>query len=181
MSVAPTRNFPLWYPVPGPSWWLGLSTMSRRIFSLLLFNLLVVSLATTLRATIPGVALVASDPFRHVCQLYADDLVILTALQADLRVALDAVHAWGVRWRFSFGVDPTAHATLSWRAHVEFVCSRGDRLFHQASAWCLGEGLPLFFSSSIFITRVLSSPSFGLKFIGDDPPALQQFDLALRR
>ena len=50
---------------------------------------------------------VASDPFRHVCQLYADDLVILTASQADLQVALGAVHAWGVRWRFSFGIGPT--------------------------------------------------------------------------
>ena len=120
-----------------------------------------------------------SDPFHHVCQLYADDLVILTASRADLQVALDAVHAWGVRWRFSFGVGPTKSATMVFEllrgcpdccvhlggvplplvqqvqvsgccslSHVDFVCSRGDRLFHQASAWCLGEGLPL--SSSSF-------------------------------
>ena len=48
-------------------------------------------------------------------------------------------------------------------------------------AWCLGEGLPLSFSSSVFVTYVLSSSSFGLEFIADDPPALQQFNLALRR
>ena len=95
-------------------------------------------------------------------------------------MALDAVHAWGVRWRFSFGVAPpnqppwssvlcvaeltvvftsvaflcpwsssagiwalSSPPTLSWRPHVDFLCPRGDRLFHQASAWCLGEGLPL--------------------------------------
>ena len=45
--------------------------------------------------------------------------------------------------------------TLSWRPHVDFLCSRGDRLFHQASAWCLGEGLPLSFWSSVFVTYVL--------------------------
>ena len=47
-----------------------------RILSLLLFNLLVDSLAVTLRSVIPGVSLAASDSFRHVCQLYADDLVV---------------------------------------------------------------------------------------------------------
>ena len=55
------------------------------------------------------------------------------------------------------------------------------RLFHQASAWCLVEGLPLSFSSSVFITYFLSSSSLGLEFIADDPPALQQFNFALRR
>ena len=88
------------------------------------------------------------------CQLYADDLVVLTASQTDLQLALDAVHAWGVRWRFSFGVGPTKSATmvfgplrgrpdccvhiggvqvlgrcpfpsLSWRPHVDFLCSEG--------------------------------------------------------
>ena len=71
--------------------------------------------------------------------------------------------------------------TLSWHPHVKFLCSRGVRLFHQASAWCLGEGLPLSFSSSVFVTYVLSSSSFGLEFVADDPPAIQQFNLALRR
>ena len=72
-------------------------------------------------------------------------------------------------------------STLFWRPHVEFLCSRGDCLFHQASAWCFGECLPLSFSSSVFVTCVLSSSSFGLEFIADDPPAFQQFNLALRR
>ena len=48
-----------------------------RVLSPLLFNLLVDSFATSLRAAVPGVRLVDSDPFRHVCQLYADDLVLL--------------------------------------------------------------------------------------------------------
>ena len=50
-----------------------------RILSHLLFNLLNDSLAATLRSAIPGVTLAASDSFRHVCQLYADDPVVLTA------------------------------------------------------------------------------------------------------
>ena len=193
--------------------WVDSGIAQGRILSPLLFNLLVDSLAATLRSAIPGVPRIASDPFHHVCQLYADDLVILTASQADLQVAFNAVHAWGVRWRFSFGIVPFKSAvmifgplrsrpdccahqgsvplplvqqyrylgvvlspTLSWRPHVDFICSRGDRLFHQASAWCLGEGLPLSFSSSVFV-----SSSFGLEFIADDPPALQQFNLALCR
>ena len=71
--------------------------------------------------------------------------------------------------------------TLSWRPRVDFICSRGDGLFYQASAWCLGEGLPLSFSSPVFVTYVLSSSSFGLEFICDGPSALHQFNLALRR
>ena len=135
-----------------------------------------------------------------------------------IRFALNAVHASGVRWRFSSGIGPSKSAvmtfdplrgrpdccvhhggvplplvqqyrnlgvvlspTLSWRPHVDFIRSRGDRLFHQASAWCLGEGRPLSFSSSVFVTYVLSSSCFGLEFICDDPPALQQPNLALRR
>ena len=54
-------------------------------FSLHLIDLLVDSLATTLRASVPGVRLVDSDPFRHVCKLFADDLVTLANSQADLQ------------------------------------------------------------------------------------------------
>ena len=122
-----------------------------------------------------------------------------SSLQAHLQHALDVVHAWGLRWRFSFGIGPTKSAvmvfgplrgrpdcsvhlgsvslplvpqyrylgvtltpTLSWCPHVDLVCARGDRLFHQACAWCRGEGLSLSFSSSVFVTYVLSSSSFGL-------------------
>ena len=131
--------------------WVDFGIVQGRILSPLVFNLLVDSLAATLRF-----ALVASEPFRHVCQLYADDLVISTASQA-LQVALDTVHAWGVRWRFSFGIGPTKSATVvfgpctvaltaafpctwsavqvfgrcpfshfSWRPHVDFICSWGS-------------------------------------------------------
>ena len=31
---------------------------------------------------------------------------------SHLQVALDAVHAWGVHWRFSFGIGPTKSATM---------------------------------------------------------------------
>ena len=65
---------------------------------------------------------------------------------------------------------------LSLGAHVDFSLLPRDRVFHQASAWC-----PLSSSSSVFVIYVLSSSSFGLEFIAADPPALQQFNLALRR
>ena len=147
--------------------------------------------AATLRSAIPGVSFAVSDSFRHVCQLYADDLVVLTASQADLQMpstlcmhgvfvgayplvsappnpplwssvlcaaALTAVYTSGVplplvqQYRY-LGV--VLSPTLSWRPHVDLLCSRGDRLFHQASAWCVGEGLPLSFSFSVFVTFVL--------------------------
>ena len=78
-----------------------------------------------------------------------------------------------------FGRCPLPHSLVA--PSRRFLCSRGDHLFHQASARCLGEGLPLSFSSSVFVTYVLSSSSVGLEFIADDSPALQQFNLALRR
>ena len=82
-------------------------------------------------------------------QLHADDLVVLTASQIDLQLALDAVHAWGVRWRFSFGVGSPRWRSLALIAVQIFgrcplphsllaPSRRGDRLFHQAIAWCLG-------------------------------------------
>ena len=86
--------------------WVDSGIAQGRILSPLLFNLLIESLAVTLRSAIPGVSFSASDSFRHVCQFHPDDLVVLAASLADLQMALDAVHAWGVRWRFSFGVGP---------------------------------------------------------------------------
>ena len=77
--------------------WVDSGIAQGRILSPLLFNLLIDSLAVTLRSAIPGVPLTTSDSFRHACQLYADDLVVLTASQTDLQLALDAVHAWVVR------------------------------------------------------------------------------------
>ena len=82
-----------------------------RVISPLLFNLLVDSLATSLRAAVPGVRLVDSDPFHHVCQLYADDLVLLATSQAHLQHVF-VVHAWGLRWRFSFGIGSTKSAVM---------------------------------------------------------------------
>ena len=114
-------EFPLWHLVSGPRGRFGLSGIAQgRVIHPLLFNLLFDSFAATLRAAVPGVRLVDSDPCRHVCQLHADGLVILAESQAGLRVALDAVHAWSVRWRFSFGVGPTKSATM-------VFCSLRDR------------------------------------------------------
>ena len=83
--------------------WVDSGIAQGRVLSLLLFSLPIDSLAVTLRSVIPCVSLSVSDSFRHVCQLCADDLVVLTASQVDLP---------GVRWRFSFGVGPTKSATM---------------------------------------------------------------------
>ena len=180
--------------------------------------MLVDTLAASIRSVVPGVRLVPSDAYRHTCQFYADDVVLLSESQIDLQAGLDACHAWGIRWRFIFGVGPTKSAAmvfgparsrpdcrvhlggvplpvvtqyrylgvvltpeLSWRAHDAHVFSRGDRLFHQSSAWCHGEGLPVRFAVSVFDTYVLSSACFGLEFVGDDSAAIAKFNLALHR
>ena len=56
-----------------------------RILSSFLFNLLIGRFAVAFRSAIPGVSLVASDSFRHACQLHADDLVVLTAFWLTFR------------------------------------------------------------------------------------------------
>ena len=100
-----------------------------------LFNLLVDSLATSLRAAIPDVRLVDSDPFCHVCQLCADDLVILTESQAHLQHALDVVQVWGLHWRFSFGIGRLWSLVLSAAAPI-VPCILGASL----SLWCHNVG-----------------------------------------
>ena len=44
--------------------------------------------------------------------LYADDLVVLADRPSDVQRALDAIGAWGARWRFSFGIGPDKTAVL---------------------------------------------------------------------
>ena len=92
--------------------WVDSGVTQGRVLSPFLFNLLVDNLATSLRAAVPGVRLVDSDPFRHVCQLCADDLVLLAESQAHLQDALDVVHTWCLCWRFSFGIGSTNSAVL---------------------------------------------------------------------
>ena len=186
----------VWVALSPP--WVDSGMAQGRILSPLLFNLLVDSLATTLRAAIPGVPLVASDPFHHVCQHYADDLVFFTASQADLQVALDAVHAWGVRWLSLLVSAVMTFGPLRSRpdccVHLDGVplplvgcCS----LSHPFLAW-ISSLLALIDSSTrpipgalVKVSSLLFVVNFhhqcSLQFIGDDPPALQQFNLALRR
>ena len=116
----------------------------------------------------------------------------LTCSSTPLSVPPPAVHAWGLRWRFTFCVDKSAvmvfgplrgrvgssvhllAASLAARltipvpwclfCHADFLYSRDDRLFHRSSAWCLGEGVLLSLSSAVFDTYVLSSICFGLRW-----------------
>ena len=144
--------------------------MTLRVQTFLLFDLLVDSLA------------LCSDACHLVSQLHAGDSVILAESQADLQAALDVVHAWCVRWRFSFGVGPTKSAAMVFGASsllssvsrplggiplpvvaryrylgVVFTpdLSWRDRMFHQSSAWCHGEGLTASFPFRLRHSRVV--------------------------
>ena len=122
----------------------------------------------------------------------------LTASQAEIQVALDAVHAWGVRlallfwyrsfqiyrhdiwcthWRRSFALGPGEQEPGCCSFSHSFLASTS--ILSAGQCRCLGEGLPLSFSSSVFVINVLSSSSLGLELICIDLPALQQFNLAL--
>ena len=78
------------------------------VLSTLLFNVLVNTLAASIRSVVPGVRLVPSDACRHTCHFCADDVVLLSESQIDLQAGLDACHAWGIRWRFTFGATGSA-------------------------------------------------------------------------
>ena len=70
------------------------------VLSTLLFNVLV-DLAASIRSVVPGVRLVPSDAYRHTCQFYADDVVLLSESQIDLQAGCMsrlghslALHLW---------------------------------------------------------------------------------------
>ena len=99
---------------------------------------------------------------------------------------LDFVHAWSGRWRFSFGIGHTQSAT-SGPLRGRPDCCVHRRWSSNASIWALSS-LPLSlgaltstFTAPAEIVFPFSNSSFGLEFTADDPPALQQFNLALRR
>ena len=73
--MALTCKFPVWHPVPGPFGWLSPPWVDSDFAQ---GRILPSPFFSTCLSTVqpPLVTLVASDPFRHVCQLYADDLVI---------------------------------------------------------------------------------------------------------
>ena len=141
---------------------------------------------------------------RFTDQLYADDLVVTAECQHELQVALDAgptksaVMVFGPRRSVPpcsaflsgqelplvseypyLGVILTP--SLSWTAHARHLVSRGNRLFAQCVAWCKSERLPLRFASTLFMSYVLPSISWGVEFLVSSPPALQVIDTALRR
>ena len=73
----------------------------------LLFNILFDGISAAVRAACRGVSLGRGPRAPRVTLLlYADDLVVLAESEAELQRALDAIGAWGTRWRFSFGIGP---------------------------------------------------------------------------
>ena len=134
--------------------WVESGIAQGRVLFLSLFNVLVDTSAASVRSV---------APFRNTCHRHGDEVVLVSESQVDLQAGLNACHAWGTRWRFTFGIGPTKSAAmifgpaqsrpdchvhlggvpllgvvltpdLSWRAHVAHVSSCIDRLFHQSSA-----------------------------------------------
>ena len=80
----------------------------------LLFNILFDGISAAVRAACPGVPLGRGPRAPRVTLLlYADDLVVLADSESGLQRALDAIGAWGARWRFSFGIGPDKTAVLA--------------------------------------------------------------------
>ena len=77
--------------------WVDSGIAQGRVLSPFLFNVLIDTLAAPIRSVVPGVRLVPSDPYRHTCQLHADDVVLLSESQFDLQEGLNACHAWSIR------------------------------------------------------------------------------------
>ena len=82
-----------------------------RVFSPLLFNLLVNGLIVAVRQVAPGVQLFSSSA-RSPGQLCADNLDLMAESQHDLQVAIDTVVSWARKWRFTFAIGPTKSATM---------------------------------------------------------------------
>ena len=78
----------------------------------LLFTILFNSISTSVRRACPGVTLGGPGTPKVTLLLYADDLVVLADRPSDVQRALDAIGAWGARWRFSFGIGPDKTAVL---------------------------------------------------------------------
>ena len=82
------------------------------------------------------------------------NLLVPTVSQADLQMAFDTVHAWGVRQRFSFGAGPTKSATVT-------LLVRPDILAAFPCCWSSSAGIWVLFSLSLFLgalTSILSGP-----------------------
>ena len=92
--------------------WQDSGIAQGRVLSPLLFNILVDGFARAVHVACPGVSLMGSWDSRFAGQLYADDFVVVADSTADLQTGLDAVSAWGFRYRFTFGVGPSKSAAM---------------------------------------------------------------------
>ena len=89
------------------SWDESAGVRQGSVLGPMLFNILFDGISTAKRASCPGIVLGGDFAAPRVTLLlYADDLVVLAETQSDLQQALDAIGAWGERWRFSFGIGP---------------------------------------------------------------------------
>ena len=94
------------------------------MFSPLLFNFLVNSLAAAIRRVSPGVRLLPLSDFRFTCQFYADDFLVLVESEYYLQHALTARILWGQQWRFLFRMGPEKSAAMVFgRARSRPSCS----------------------------------------------------------
>ena len=87
------------------------------VLSLLLFNLLVDTLADAIRSAVPGVGLTVFNPSDSSASTTLAILIIFCESLADLQAALSAVYAWSTCCPFTFGIGPK---------HVNCHCLRFD-------------------------------------------------------
>ena len=104
--------------------WVDSGIAQGRIISLLLFNLLIDSLAITLRCAISGVSL-ATDSFRHACQLYADDLVVLTASPQGWFNVIRFPRPPSVPWPNARQPDGVRSSAASSQVRPQFTSAQG--------------------------------------------------------
>ena len=94
------------------------------MFSPLLFNFLVNSLAAAIRRVSPGVRLLPVSDFRFTCQFYADDFLVLVESEYYLQHALTARILWGQQWRFLLRMGSEKSAAMVFgRARSRPSCS----------------------------------------------------------
>ena len=70
--------------------------------------------------------------------------------------------------------------TLTWSSHIKDLLDGGNRLA-QCVSWCRSERLPLHVGSSIFMTYMLPSMSWGSEFFCHSEPTLRALDRSLCR
>ena len=175
--------------------WVGTGIAQESVLPLLLFNLLVNSVAADIRRCCRGVRLHYTWSLRFACQLDADELVILVDSEADLQLGLDANTNWGGKCRYIFGISPHKSTVMVFGPSRQVpTCSvtlDGIDLSVVRTYWYLGvilthvnhltaRGLGCFHKTQLDrAAKISQSPS--VVSYSESPSTLSVFDMSLRR